>query len=100
MRNGWYQMRGDRWVRSKEKKKKDAQESSKVEIIKGDGRSRGGEKMKKDGKGKRTEWVTEEDGAEDKEGRKKKKKEEASSPYTVIAGRFEFRARLSWNPYK
>lgn len=30
----------------------------------------------------------------------KKKIEEASSPYTVIAGRFEFKTRLSWSPYK
>lgn len=43
--------------------------------------------------------MTEEDRAEDKE-RGGGEKEEASSPYTVIAGRFEFRARLSSNPYK
>ena len=35
--------------------------------------------------------------AEDKE-KERGKKEDASSPYTVIAGRFEFKARLSWSP--
>lgn len=29
-----------------------------------------------------------------------REREDASSPYTVIAGRFEFRARLSRSPYK